>query len=92
MKTQEELKELREEYKNLLEKLQELDEGELKEITAGSMPKIKEDERYVMSINPVKPVPIKPIVSKKCPNKPCIYSSKEQCPYYSDEIDDCDKN
>lgn len=37
------------------------------------------------------PQPIRPIVSKKCPYKPCSYSSKSQCPYYSEEIGDCNK-
>lgn len=41
--------------------------------------------------NNVSATPFKPIVSKRCPYKPCQYASKNQCPYYSDEIGDCNK-
>lgn len=41
MKTKEELTQLKEEYESLSNKLKELTEDELKEVTAGSMPEIK---------------------------------------------------
>lgn len=93
MKTKEELTQLKEEYESLSNKLKELTEDELKEVTAGSMPEIKKNEDYVMSTFPfIPPTPIKPIYSKNCQYKSsCAYSSKEQCPYYFDEIGDCDK-
>lgn len=37
------------------------------------------------------PTPIRPIVLKNCQHKPCSYKSKSQCPYYTDEIGDCNK-
>lgn len=35
--------------------------------------------------------PPKPIIPQKCPLKPCIYKSRSKCPYYSNEIEDCNK-
>lgn len=93
-KTKEELNNLKQEYTALLDKLKELDENELNEVAGGSrddLPKKDENEKYVMSANQFIAIPLKPIYSKKCQNKPCNYSSKVQCPYYSDEVGDCDK-
>lgn len=59
MKTKEELTVLKEEYETLNAKLAELTEDELKQVTGGTvvlhnMPKIRPDEKYVMSFNPPK--------------------------------------
>ena len=89
MKTKEELNALKEEYETMNKKLAELSAEELEQVSGGhNMPPIHEDEKYVMSIWP-KPVPITPEVSKKCLHKPCNFSGKDQCPYYSDDIGDC---
>lgn len=48
-KTQEELNKLKEEYEQLVNKLKELTEEELDEITGGhQMPHIADDEKYVL--------------------------------------------
>ena len=90
LKTKEELIAIKEEYDNLNKKLKELNEQELAEVIGGlhNLPEKRPDEKYVMTSIP-RPVPLDPVVSKKCLNKPCSYNSKEECPYYSKEIGDC---
>lgn len=78
-KTQEELNQLKNEYKTLSNKLKELSEEELKEITGGKViggVYIK-DEAY------------------ECPAGDCLYNSKEECPhanYGRQKITDCKYN